>query len=206
MGSWEDVMHQGKFSIKKAYKLLQGEKRKVSWRRLICNNRASPKSKFIVWLAVQNRLPTTDRISRWNVACQWQCSLCSNYNESTQHLFFECRYSAKVRMGLLQQIGINRNAGPFDEECRLVCTKAHSNSMKAKIYVMIFSEAIHTIWCQRNNVIFANTYCSPSVLIKQVLFQVACNCNEAERKILVQYVVFICCLFLLVVFGRFALV
>ncbi|XP_010675357.1 uncharacterized protein LOC104891372 [Beta vulgaris subsp. vulgaris] len=161
VGNWENVMYQGKFSIKKSYKLLQGEMQKVNWRRLICNNRASPKSKFIVRLAVQNRLYTTDRISKWNVACQLQCSLCTNCNESTQHLFFEYSYYAEVWMGLLQYIGIYRTAGPFDMECRLVCSIAHSNSVRAKIYVMMFSEAIHTICCQRNNVIFANSYCLP---------------------------------------------
>lgn len=82
VGNWEAVLHNGKFSVKKAYTLIQGEIQKVDWRRLICNNKASPKSKFIVWLAVKNHLSATSRISRWNIACNLQCSLCANYNES----------------------------------------------------------------------------------------------------------------------------
>ncbi|XP_010696572.1 uncharacterized protein LOC104909082 [Beta vulgaris subsp. vulgaris] len=184
--NWEDLLLNGKFSIKKAYKLIQGEMQKVQWRRIICNNRASPKSKFIVWLAVQNRLPTTDRISRWNVECQLQCRLCDTQNESIQHLFFECSFSTEVWNGLLQKMGFNRTAGSFDVESRIVCLKAHSKSLKSRVYVMMFSEAVHTIWCQRNSVIFENTSCSPAVLINRVIFQVACNCNETERRLLVQ--------------------
>lgn len=96
VGNWDAVIHNGKFNIRKAYSLLHGYVQKMGWRRMVCNNKASPKSKFILWFDIQNRLATTDRFSRWNVNCSLSCCLCDEANESVQHLFFECGYFAAV--------------------------------------------------------------------------------------------------------------
>lgn len=52
-GGWIIVMYNGNYSIKLMYHQLQGNFNKVRWRRLICNNKSSPKVVFILWLAVQ---------------------------------------------------------------------------------------------------------------------------------------------------------
>lgn len=52
LGDWNAITKDGKFSIKQAYQLLQGENQRVNWKRLICNNQATPISKFILWLAL----------------------------------------------------------------------------------------------------------------------------------------------------------
>ncbi|XP_010687483.2 uncharacterized protein LOC104901590 [Beta vulgaris subsp. vulgaris] len=59
---WDNVSTIHEFSIKKAYELLQESFARLSWKRLICNNKATPKSKFILWMALLNRLATTDSI------------------------------------------------------------------------------------------------------------------------------------------------
>lgn len=35
---------------------------------LICNNKASPKSTFVLWMAIQNRLATKDRLMSWKIS------------------------------------------------------------------------------------------------------------------------------------------
>lgn len=62
IGGWDECMKDGKFSISKAYKLLSLAYPKVSWRRAICNNNATPKSMFIIWLLAHQRLSTLDRL------------------------------------------------------------------------------------------------------------------------------------------------
>ena len=47
-GGWDAVVENGKFSIKSVYRILQGIFEQVNWRRPICDNQASPKSKFIL--------------------------------------------------------------------------------------------------------------------------------------------------------------
>jgi hypothetical protein len=63
-----------------------------------------PKCKFFSWLAIQNRIWTTDRL----VAKNWHhaptCVLCAL--ESGIHLFVECRFTSRERSTMLS--GCNR--------------------------------------------------------------------------------------------------
>lgn len=77
-------------ALKKTYLVLQGAYERVTWIRLLCNNRATPKNKFILWLTLLNRLATLDRISKWNTNCDPVCKLCNEHHESVHHLFFSC--------------------------------------------------------------------------------------------------------------------
>lgn len=85
LGGWQAVMINGNFSIHKAYCLMKDGHQRVPWRRLIRDNKASPKSIFVLWMAVQNRLATADRLLHWNVPCNHICSLCGSIAESTEH-------------------------------------------------------------------------------------------------------------------------
>ncbi|XP_060178666.1 uncharacterized protein LOC132608897 [Lycium barbarum] len=53
------------YSIKWFYKALRGDYPKVVWRRLLCNNSGLPKWLFILYLALNRRLQTKDRIACW---------------------------------------------------------------------------------------------------------------------------------------------
>lgn len=86
LGSWSNILKNNGF-IKHVDQQLLGDQGRVPWRRLINDNKASPKSKFILWMAVKNRLSTTDRLTQWNVPCNRTCCLCTKDNESVEHLF-----------------------------------------------------------------------------------------------------------------------
>lgn len=83
----------------------------VAWKRLVCNSKSRPKSTFILWLAVQDRLATKTRLFKWNITTDATCSLCQQHSEDIQHLFFKCVYSEEIwRTVLLQELGV---VGPF---------------------------------------------------------------------------------------------
>lgn len=103
---WQSVTENGAFSIKKAYMKLLGTHSKVSWRGLVCNNLASPKSVFILWLMVQNRLATRDRLLSWKIQCSAACGLCDSADESVEHLFYQCSYIQAVRLQVFGMFGL----------------------------------------------------------------------------------------------------
>ena len=49
---------------------------KASWAKLIWSNSNIPRRSFILWLALHNRLPTRDRLSKWAVCETDVCVLC----------------------------------------------------------------------------------------------------------------------------------
>ncbi|XP_048502877.1 uncharacterized protein LOC125498668 [Beta vulgaris subsp. vulgaris] len=180
IGGWEEVSNIQKFSIKKAYNQMQENFERVNWRRLICNNQATPKSKFILWLALLSRLTTTDKVSKWSRDCITLCKLCGVQDESVQHLFFDCDYSKSVWATTLHYLGlspVNFAVG----ELRRAIQKARSKRSKDKLYVMLYTECLYAIWLQRNCKHFKGTNLSPPAVIQEVLFKVACNCNENDR-------------------------
>lgn len=105
VGDVSQFVYNGKYSISKMYKYLKGEHEKVAWKRLICNNKASPKSVFILWLAIQNRLATKDRLLSWNIPVDGTCCLCQQELETTSHIFFDCSFSKEIWETVLKRIG-----------------------------------------------------------------------------------------------------
>lgn len=79
-------METSSFSIKGMYKLLRGQYINVPSRRLICNNPGSPRWLFILYLALQKKLYTRDRLEKWGITTEILCPLCNNEVESHQHL------------------------------------------------------------------------------------------------------------------------
>lgn len=86
----------GKYSIRNMYKILKGDTEKVDWKRLVCNNTPSPKSLFILWLAIQNRLPTKDRLISWHLDIDGTCSLCNQATESVARLFLSSDFASTI--------------------------------------------------------------------------------------------------------------
>lgn len=104
-------MKGSKFSIKAMYSELQGIYPEVYWKRLICNNRVTPKSLFILWMALHRRLATKDNLIRWGINCCAFRPLCMSVDESIDHLFFQCSSSSDVWCRVMKWIAIQRLPG-----------------------------------------------------------------------------------------------
>lgn len=48
------------------------------------------------WLAVLKGLKTSDKLATRGLGCTLNCLLCNSYQESQEHLFFECRFSMEI--------------------------------------------------------------------------------------------------------------
>lgn len=70
-GSWEVVCKNGSFSIDLAYQKMLGYRAKVQWRGLSCDNKASSRTLFIVWLMAHRKLATLDRLCKWGILTDW---------------------------------------------------------------------------------------------------------------------------------------
>ncbi|GJZ07560.1 RNA-directed DNA polymerase, eukaryota, reverse transcriptase zinc-binding domain protein [Tanacetum coccineum] len=96
----------GKFTIKQAYKDLCDSSDVVKWHKMIWFTQNIPKHSFILWIAVQNRLVTQDKVRRWGSIDMMVCPLCKKDMDSHQHLFFQCEYSAEVWERIKVKAGI----------------------------------------------------------------------------------------------------
>lgn len=96
----------GKFSIKQVYNDLQVKEESVSWNKLVWYSQNIPKHAFILWLAIQNKLVTQDKLKKWGTYDMMICNLCYEDMDSHQHLFFDCKYAKQFWSKVCLKIGL----------------------------------------------------------------------------------------------------
>ena len=83
---WVDTNGNGfEYSTKVAWECLRDNWPKVGWSHVVWFSQSTTKHSFILWLAVQGKLLTQDRMMSWHQGEDLKCSLCSNTNDSHQH-------------------------------------------------------------------------------------------------------------------------
>ena len=93
--SWT-LTTSGVYSAKSAYEAQFFGAAACSFVAVVWNAWAPPKCSFFAWLAVQNRLWTSDRLAIRGWPHQPVCQLCRIQPETARHLLFECRYSKRI--------------------------------------------------------------------------------------------------------------
>ncbi|XP_016451851.1 uncharacterized protein LOC107776463 [Nicotiana tabacum] len=88
--------------IKQIYLQLIGNNERISWKRLRFGNNAHPKAQFTLWLQMQGKFLTVDRIASLGVNVDHACNLCNSHNETRNHIFMECPYSVKIWESVLK--------------------------------------------------------------------------------------------------------
>lgn len=72
------------------------------------------------------------------------------------------------------------SGGSHQDVISSVCAQARKK--KGKLIVMLFTECVYAIWRQRNNKIFTGDCKDGNVVLREILFTVAANCNAVDRK------------------------
>ena len=86
----------GNYTAKSAYMAQFIGANPCSFVNIVWKTWAPPKCTFFAWLAVQNRLWTSDRLALRGWPHQPTCQLCRCQPETARHLLFECRYSRRI--------------------------------------------------------------------------------------------------------------
>ncbi|GKF52255.1 reverse transcriptase zinc-binding domain-containing protein, partial [Tanacetum coccineum] len=144
----------GKFTIRQAYKDLCDNVEIVKWHKVIWFSQNIPKHSFILWMAVQNRLVTQDKVRKWGSFDMMACLLCKKEMDSHQHLFFQCDYSAEVWAKIKEKAGIQTTKWEWDEIVEEMTTMYCGNSIDSIIRRISFAADVYLIWQERNWRIF----------------------------------------------------
>ena len=162
-----DNIYKADFSSKATWNLIRVEQAKVDWYEGIwfpCN---TPRYSFMAWIAVQNRLPTGDRILTWNMPVTTACSLCSEPLETRNHLFYKCKYSEEVWKNLTLKLLSVHYTNDWEEVIRLL-TDQTWNSNRLFLLRYVFQATLSTILKERNGGRHGELSNTPATLIKNV--------------------------------------
>ena len=155
------------FSSKATGNLIRAEQAKVNWSKGIWFPYNTPRFSFMAWIAVQNRLPTGDRILSWNTTASTACCLCPEPLETRNHLFYKCKFSEEVWKNLTFKLLSLRYTNEWEEVVRLL-TDQTSNSTRLFLIRYVFQSTLSAIWKERNGRRHGESSHSPATLIKGV--------------------------------------
>ncbi|GJU26932.1 RNA-directed DNA polymerase, eukaryota, reverse transcriptase zinc-binding domain protein, partial [Tanacetum coccineum] len=141
------------FSVKMVWKDLNEEVAEVDWHRIVWFNKNIPRLAFILWMAIQDRLNTQERIVVWSLDDGMKCVFCKQCMDSFKHLFFTCDFTLKVWKELQRLLSVNMSFNWIEimEELKKLPNNQNIWSIVRKL---IFGAAVYYIWIERSNRIF----------------------------------------------------
>ncbi|XP_075106719.1 uncharacterized protein LOC142179621 [Nicotiana tabacum] len=157
------------FLVKNFYTKLRGNFERITWRKLMQTNLGVPKWKFIIYLAVQRKLMTKDRLRGLGYVEEVTCELCNKEEESIDHMFFYCSYTSQLWTDLLQWQGICRKTMRWSDELNWTIKCCKGRSIKTELYRLILAGAVYHVWQERNNRIFRGMKQSIQELVREIV-------------------------------------
>ncbi|GKA64872.1 RNA-directed DNA polymerase, eukaryota, reverse transcriptase zinc-binding domain protein [Tanacetum coccineum] len=114
-----------------------------------------PKHSFILWLAIQGRLTTLDKLSIWGNQAVNRCCLCLNAAEDLNHLFFQCSFSKEVWNKSVHMAEFKGNMTGWDNIIQAIIEAGCGNNINSVVRRLVFTASVYNI-CQEGGKQMAN--------------------------------------------------
>lgn len=137
--------YKGKFSSKNTWDQIWESTTQYSWSTSVWFTHATPQYALLMWLAIQGRLTTGERIARWCTNINTTCVLCQATMETLNHLFFSCGYAAQVWCPLMRGLtgddySMHRNI------IKTLVKDSTYNHIRLFRIQYVFQETVQWIW------------------------------------------------------------
>ncbi|KAM6569105.1 hypothetical protein CsatB_017090 [Cannabis sativa] len=157
--------------IAEVYKILTAPTESYHWSKQVWSRLNIPKHSFLIWLAVQDRLKTRERLFRFNVAAEATCILCNDLNENTSHLFFDCKFSQSC----LSQIKVWLNWRVVSVSLQGLLrwiNRSKASKFRRGIFSGTIAALVYHIWKARNLKLWQANTIDPDQVVQEVKWQV----------------------------------
>ncbi|CAI9261358.1 unnamed protein product [Lactuca saligna] len=144
------------FDIQQVWRDLNFCGQKVPWAHLVWFKQCIPRLSFILWLAIQERLMTQDRMRFWDKNKNLKCVFCNLQPDSHNHLFFECSYSSLVWNMVKDKVGIISNSQGWETLIKEFQVLLKGKSIQDFISKIALAATVYFIWRERNCRLFRN--------------------------------------------------
>ena len=157
------------FTVDLAWNHFRPKRSVVSWHYTIWFPQAIRTHAFIVWMTIQDRLVTQDKLLKWGLTNSISCVFCRANVEDTNHLFFGCQFTAGIWLRILRLCGNVRMPRNWENEFLwVIATKG--KSFCSIIKRIAWGATIYHLWRQRNSRVYENSF-SPA----DAIFHLICN-------------------------------
>ena len=149
ISSWDS---SGGFCIQEAYNFFRVKGPKRQWVAVVWSSCITPKYAFILWVCAKSKLQTKDRLHYLDIDSM--CPLCRAGEESVQHLFFQCTFSATVWGHIRAWLGISRAMSTIASALKWIKKEGWGTSWRSKMKRIALAYSVFQIWNAWNRMIF----------------------------------------------------
>ncbi|XP_039044681.1 uncharacterized protein LOC120184240 [Hibiscus syriacus] len=155
---------------------------KVCWHRLVWFPGHIPKLSLISWMAILDRLPTKDRLSRFGIIMDGGCGLCSSGLESRDHLFSDCVFAREVWTAILLACGLTRAPLSWSDSIHWLLLNLKGKSLLVLILKLAWTGFIYYIWEERNHRQFRGSHRSVGTVVSSIKESVRIKLYRSHMK------------------------
>jgi hypothetical protein len=175
------IARKGSYVCSNTWEFLRGKKHDVLWWHLIWFPLAIPKQAFILWLAVQNRLTTGDRLLVWGFQGDINCVFCRHGVESRDHLFFDCSFSFRIWRTCMQRCPFIATHTDWQSLLDDGCKHWKKKTLAGILCRLVFSSAVYNIWRARNEIKFHGHPKSEEQILKLIFWEVHIRMSGSSK-------------------------
>ncbi|GAV93121.1 hypothetical protein CFOL_v3_36499 [Cephalotus follicularis] len=110
-----------------------------------------------------------------------QCVFHCGELESTEHLFFQCPFSACVWIEVLKLCNIRRPIMPWANEVLLMFVHARDNHFHHRNRKIAFASTVYHVWLERNRRCFTNRFLPPQEIVHKMRMDVSGKLTTANN-------------------------
>lgn len=175
----------GQYTSSSAYKLLFIGQYSIAGARELARTAAAPKVKFFIWLALRSRCWTNARRRRHNLQNSGPCSLCSQHDETIDHLLLGCVYSREVWFKMLRPLILQRLTPTANSILAdWWCTSRKSLPKETrKTFDSLLVLVCWELWKERNRRVFNDEARQASNLVSQIRQEAHCWSQAGFRSL-----------------------
>lgn len=117
---WNAMLQSNHFQMKSIYRGLLEDNIRVHWRFLLKQNSTRPRACVTLWFLCKRKLATKERLRCFGIIQGSCCSLCSEAEETVDHLFFDWRVTKDIRKAVLLWLELDHNPSKWSHEIQWV--------------------------------------------------------------------------------------
>ncbi|GJX31051.1 hypothetical protein Tco_0240906 [Tanacetum coccineum] len=165
------------FSVACIWDTIQARADMVQWYNVVWFPHSIPRHAIHMWLVVQQKLKTQDRLRQWDVGPSidlnlLRCPLCDLVPNSHDHLFFKCSFSLQVWSQVRALCGMDSISHWLADVIAFIVPISKSKTVISILSRIVVAATSYYIWLKRNGRLFKKKTSSPDQIVQVILSMV----------------------------------
>ncbi|GJS06407.1 reverse transcriptase domain, reverse transcriptase zinc-binding domain protein [Tanacetum coccineum] len=158
------------FSVACVWDTIRSRADMVYWYNVVWFSHCIPRHAIHMWLVIQQKLKTQDRLLQWDVGPSidlnlLKCPLCDLVPDSHDHLFFECSFSSQVWSKVRVLCGMDAIPPHLSDVVAFIVPLSKGKTVVSIISRIVVAATSYYIWLERNGRLFKKKTSTPGQIV-----------------------------------------